>query len=373
MAWLLLVAGHETTVNLITNGVHNLLAHPGQLAALRADFSLIDNAVEESCASRGRWRPHVPLHHRADRGGRHSDPRRRRTGPGRDVGRQPGPRPLPRRGPLRHHPGRPGPCIAFGHGIHYCLGAPLARIEARTAIRSLLERCPDLRLTADPGDADLAHRNADEGPAEACPSPGSGGQASAWFSGFRQPPGISSIATGRRSRRETSHASAIRRACRASRPSHGLASSPRTTRRSVQLSLVRQGEPFQEARPGLRRGAGAAGLGRGQRRTVVEADGDLVRFADQLHPYVVPGAVAPGRGGGGERPVVEGEQGRWPCPRPRPPGTSRAPCPIRWRTPRSPRAARHPAQDVEVVDQAVAVQPAGEREVGGGRRRGDRR
>ncbi len=47
MAWLLLVAGHETTVNLITNGVHNLLAHPGQLAALRADFSLIDNAVEE--------------------------------------------------------------------------------------------------------------------------------------------------------------------------------------------------------------------------------------------------------------------------------------------------------------------------------------
>ncbi|CAM5262002.1 cytochrome P450 [Streptomyces badius] len=40
--------------------------------------------------------------------------------------------------------------LAFGHGIHYCLGAPLARIEARTAIRSLLERCPDLRLTADP-------------------------------------------------------------------------------------------------------------------------------------------------------------------------------------------------------------------------------
>ncbi|NEE48632.1 cytochrome P450, partial [Streptomyces sp. SID8455] len=41
------VAGHETTVNLITNGVHNLLAHPDQLAALRADFDLIDNAVEE--------------------------------------------------------------------------------------------------------------------------------------------------------------------------------------------------------------------------------------------------------------------------------------------------------------------------------------
>ncbi|NEE19494.1 cytochrome P450, partial [Streptomyces sp. SID7499] len=46
--------------------------------------------------------------------------------------------------------------IAFGHGIHYCLGAPLARIEARIAIRSLLERCPDLRLAADP--ATLAWR-----------------------------------------------------------------------------------------------------------------------------------------------------------------------------------------------------------------------
>lgn len=40
--------------------------------------------------------------------------------------------------------------IAFGHGIHYCLGAPPARIEARVAVRSLLERCPELRLTADP-------------------------------------------------------------------------------------------------------------------------------------------------------------------------------------------------------------------------------
>lgn len=40
--------------------------------------------------------------------------------------------------------------VAFGHGIHYCLGAPLARLEARIAIRSLLERCPDLALDIHP-------------------------------------------------------------------------------------------------------------------------------------------------------------------------------------------------------------------------------
>jgi cytochrome P450 len=42
--------------------------------------------------------------------------------------------------------------LAFGHGIHYCLGAPLARVEAGTAIRSLLERAPGLALDGPPGD-----------------------------------------------------------------------------------------------------------------------------------------------------------------------------------------------------------------------------
>lgn len=42
--------------------------------------------------------------------------------------------------------------LAFGHGIHYCLGAPLARLEARVALRALLERCPDLTLDGPPGD-----------------------------------------------------------------------------------------------------------------------------------------------------------------------------------------------------------------------------
>lgn len=150
MAWLLLVAGHETTVNLITNGVHNLLAHPGQLAALRADFSLIDNAVEEILRFEGPVE--TPTYRFTTEpievggtvipgGGElvlvamsdaNRDPDRYPGGDRFDITRD-----------ARGH-------IAFGHGIHYCLGAPLARIEARTAIRSLLERCPDLRLTADP-------------------------------------------------------------------------------------------------------------------------------------------------------------------------------------------------------------------------------
>ncbi|MFD3657566.1 cytochrome P450 [Streptomyces sp. NPDC058620] len=150
MAWLLLVAGHETTVNLISNGVLALLNHPGQLAALRADFGLIDNAVEETLRYEG------PV----------ETPTYRFTTEPLDVGGTviPGGGELvlvamadANRDPARYaDPDRfditrdARGHVAFGHGIHYCLGAPLARIEARIAIRSLLERCPDLRLDADP-------------------------------------------------------------------------------------------------------------------------------------------------------------------------------------------------------------------------------
>ena len=152
MAWLLLVAGHETTVNLISNGVLALLTHPEQLAALRADFGLIDGAVEETLRYEG------PV----------ETPTYRFTTEPLDVGGTviPGGGELvlvamadANRDPARYaEPGRfditrdARGHVAFGHGIHYCLGAPLARIEARIAIRSLLQRFPGLRLDADPAE-----------------------------------------------------------------------------------------------------------------------------------------------------------------------------------------------------------------------------
>ncbi|MEW2409757.1 cytochrome P450 family protein [Streptomyces griseoviridis] len=151
MAFLLLLAGHETTVNLISGGVHALLSHPDQLAALRADMSLIDGAVEEMLRYEGpvesatfrfaaedleigdtlipRGDPVIIGLDAADRApSRYPDPDRF------DIRRD-----------TRGH-------LAFGHGIHHCLGAPLARLEGRIAIRTLLERAPDLRADGPPGE-----------------------------------------------------------------------------------------------------------------------------------------------------------------------------------------------------------------------------
>ncbi|MFF3090776.1 cytochrome P450 [Streptomyces nojiriensis] len=156
MAFLLLVAGHETTVNLIGNGVRALLAHPGQLAALRADpDGLIDGAVEEMLRYDG------PVQHATYRfaasdlelGGvtitAGSSVLVALAAADRDPARfaQPGPDVFDIR---RTGPGH----LAFGHGIHFCLGAPLARMEGRIAIRSLLERFPDLAGDPEAGPPD---------------------------------------------------------------------------------------------------------------------------------------------------------------------------------------------------------------------------
>ncbi|MDX2931418.1 cytochrome P450 family protein [Streptomyces ipomoeae] len=150
MAFVLLIAGHETTVNLITGAVHALLAHPDQLAAVRADKSLVDAAVEEtlryeSPVETGTFRYAAePL-----------DIAGTAVAPGetvmiglaaadRDDTRYPTPDRFDIHRDTRGH-------LAFGHGIHYCLGAPLARLEARTAIAALLDRCPDLALDGPPG------------------------------------------------------------------------------------------------------------------------------------------------------------------------------------------------------------------------------
>ena len=145
MAFVLLVAGHETTVNLLTSGVHALLTHPEQLAALRADMTLLDGAVEEMLRYEGPVENATfrfaaePL----DIGGTEvaaGDPVMiGLTAADRDGVKYPAPDRFDIRRDARGH-------VAFGHGIHYCLGAPLARLEARVALRSLLERCPDLAL-----------------------------------------------------------------------------------------------------------------------------------------------------------------------------------------------------------------------------------
>ncbi|MDV5149245.1 cytochrome P450 [Streptomyces sp. SBC-4] len=145
MAYLLLIAGHETTVNLIANTVRNLLTHPEQLAALRADPDLLDGAIEESLRYDG------PVETSTFRFTREPVTLGGTEIPAgasilvaigaldRDPTRFPDPDRFDIRRDTRGH-------LAFGHGIHYCLGAPLARLEGRIALRTLLDRFPRLEL-----------------------------------------------------------------------------------------------------------------------------------------------------------------------------------------------------------------------------------
>ncbi|MFF5301422.1 cytochrome P450 [Streptomyces sp. NPDC013161] len=151
MAFILLIAGHETTVNLLTSGIHALLTHPDQLAALRADMTLLDGAIEEMLryegpVENGTFRfAAEPLEIAGTRVERGDPVMVGLTAADRDGVRFPAPDRFDIRRDTRGH-------LAFGHGIHYCLGAPLARLEARTAIRTLLERAPALTLDGPPGD-----------------------------------------------------------------------------------------------------------------------------------------------------------------------------------------------------------------------------
>ncbi|MFJ2882586.1 cytochrome P450 [Streptomyces sp. NPDC086796] len=153
MAFLLLVAGHETTVNLIANGVRALLGHPEQLAALLADPGLIGGAVEEMLRYDGPVEnstlrfPREPV-----RIGQRVIPAGvpvlvSLAGADRDPARYPEPDTFDIRRDAQGH-------LAFGHGMHFCVGAPLARMEGRIAIRTLLQRCPSLAPDAGAGELD---------------------------------------------------------------------------------------------------------------------------------------------------------------------------------------------------------------------------
>lgn len=153
MAFLLLVAGHETTVNLISNGVRALLDHPGQLALLRDRPELIDGAVEEMLRYDGPvGTATFRFTREAVRIGQVVIPRGEAVlvalgSADRDPGRYPDPDTFDIRREAQGH-------LAFGHGIHFCLGAPLARMEGRIAIAALLERCPGLARDPEGGEPD---------------------------------------------------------------------------------------------------------------------------------------------------------------------------------------------------------------------------
>lgn len=156
MAFILLFAGFETTVNLVGNGVYALLRHPEQRARLQrsldaGETGLLATGIEELLRYDGpvelaTWRyatepvrlggqsvavgdPVLVVLAAADR-----DPERFDDPDRLDLSR----------GDNKH--------LGYGHGIHYCLGAPLARLEGQAAIGTLLTRLPDLRLAVDPSD-----------------------------------------------------------------------------------------------------------------------------------------------------------------------------------------------------------------------------
>jgi cytochrome P450 len=147
----LLLAGHETTVTLLGSGLFLLFTHPGQLAALRADPDLTPGAIEEIMRFDGPIENsllRVPLED-VEIGGTVI-----RAGEGvvaltSVANRDPAVFPDPHRFDI----GRRGaPQLGFGHGIHFCLGAALARLEADVALRALLARFPTLDLAVPPGE-----------------------------------------------------------------------------------------------------------------------------------------------------------------------------------------------------------------------------
>ncbi|MFF4352559.1 cytochrome P450 [Streptomyces sp. NPDC001530] len=151
MAFLLLVAGYITTVNLIGSGIAALLTHPDQLQMLRDDPELLPGAIEEFLRYDGPVNPGIARFAREDvtiagvtipRGATvlvasaiaDRDPAQFPDPDRLDISRQ------------------DNAHLAFGHGIHYCLGAPLARLEGQIAMGTALRRLPHLSLAVPPSE-----------------------------------------------------------------------------------------------------------------------------------------------------------------------------------------------------------------------------
>jgi cytochrome P450 len=154
IANLLLVAGHETTANMLALGIFALLEHPDQLHALRASPSLIDGAVEELL--RYLSIVHIGLTRVALEPVKFAG---QEIPAGATVLIS-----LPETNRDPEHWANPGcldvtrarsPHLAFGHGVHQCLGQQLARVEMTVGFTELLHRLPGLRLGIPPQDVPL--------------------------------------------------------------------------------------------------------------------------------------------------------------------------------------------------------------------------
>jgi cytochrome P450 PksS len=146
MIFLLLSAGHETTLNLIASGVLALLEHPDQLAKLHNEPALIKTGIEELLRFTG------PAEMATERYAREDITIAGTTIPrgelvlavlgsaNRDANYFVNPESLDITREKNKH-------LAFGQGIHYCVGAPLSRLEGQIAISTLIQRLPNLRLS----------------------------------------------------------------------------------------------------------------------------------------------------------------------------------------------------------------------------------
>jgi cytochrome P450 len=144
---LILIAGHETTVNLIGNGVLALLRHPAELHRLRATPGLITTAVEELLRYDGPVQRTARVASDDATIGGHTIHKGEMVMPFIGAAdRDPAQFPEPDRLDLSRADNRH---IAFGWGIHFCLGAPLARVEGQIAIETLVRRLPRLELVTE--------------------------------------------------------------------------------------------------------------------------------------------------------------------------------------------------------------------------------
>ncbi|HLR69516.1 MAG TPA: cytochrome P450 [Virgibacillus sp.] len=144
---LLVIAGHETTVNLICNSVYSLLKHPDQLLKLQENPNLIDTAIEEFLRYESPTQltariasEDMELGGKSIKSGEHiyillgaanRDPNTFYIPDTLDITR------------------KPNPHLSFGHGAHFCIGASLARMEAKIALLALIQQKPNIKLQSD--------------------------------------------------------------------------------------------------------------------------------------------------------------------------------------------------------------------------------